>query len=72
MFFQRKPLRIAIIQNISCDYKKNVKHDKNHKLIYFIVSVEASKVNEFFKTLACVTPIHFETLLCNNNVIFGL
>ena len=37
---------------MSCDFKKNVKHDKNQKLIYFIVSVEASKVNEFFKNIS--------------------
>ena len=35
LFFQRKPLRLAIIQNMSYVYKKNVKYDKNRKVIYF-------------------------------------
>ena len=30
-----KPLRPAIIQNMSYVYKKNVKFEKNQKLIYF-------------------------------------
>ena len=33
MFFQKKPMRIAVIQNMSYVYKKNVKHDKKQKLI---------------------------------------
>ena len=35
LFFQRKPLWLAFIQNMSYVYKKNVKYDKNQKLIYF-------------------------------------
>ena len=35
MFFQKKPMRISIIQNMSFVYKKNVKHEKNQKLISF-------------------------------------
>ena len=31
-------------------YKKNVKHDKSQKLIYFFFRVDASKVDEFFNT----------------------
>ena len=42
LFFQKKPLRNAIIQNMSYVCKKNVKHDKNQKLVYFIFRVEAS------------------------------
>ena len=38
-------MRIEIIQNMSYIFKKNVKHDKNQKLIYFLFRVEASKVN---------------------------
>ena len=34
---KNKPLRPAIIQNISCIYKKNVKYDKNQtNLIFFV------------------------------------
>ena len=29
------PMRIEMIQNMSYIFKKNVKHDKNQKLIYF-------------------------------------
>ena len=73
IFFQRKPMRIAIIQNKSYIYQKNVKHDKNQKLIYFIVSVEASKVNEFFKNIGlCDTNPLLTPSVDNNNVIIGL
>ena len=30
-------MRLVIIQNMSYVYKKNVKHDKNQKLIYFFL-----------------------------------
>ena len=33
IFVQKKSMRIAIIQNMSYVYKKNVKQDKNQKLI---------------------------------------
>ena len=34
---EKKPSRPAIIQNISCIYKKNVKYDKNQiKLLFFV------------------------------------
>ena len=33
--FQRKPMRPAIVQNMSYVYKNNVKYDKNQKFIYF-------------------------------------
>ena len=47
LFFQRKPSRPAIIQNMSYVYKKNVQYDKNQKLIYFFLRktcVEASHI----------------------------
>ena len=63
--FQKKPLRPAIIQNMSYVYKKNLKYDKNQKFIYFFLwktRVEASKViTNSFKTLEFVTPIPFDT-----------
>ena len=59
-------MKIAIIQNMSYVYKKNVEHDKNQKIIYFIFRFEASKVNELFKKLDYVTPMPFETFLSNN------
>ena len=76
LFFQRKHLRPAIIQNKSYVYKKNVKYDKNQILIYFFLwktRVEASKViTNSLKTLVFVTPIPFDTLPWKNYVIFTL
>ena len=43
LFFQRKPLRPALIQNKSYVYKKNVKYDKNQILIYFFCEKPVSK-----------------------------
>ena len=66
-------MRIAIIQKMSYVYKKNVKHDKNQKLIYFFFRVKASKVNEFFKNIRlCDTNPFLKPSLDNNNVIIGL
>ena len=58
---------------MSYDYKKNVKHDKNQKLIYFFFHVETSEVNEFFENIKlCDTDPLFKTFFDNNNFIFGL
>ena len=38
-------------------YKKNVKHDKNQKLIYFVPVSKPVKSTNFLKTLECMTPI---------------
>ena len=65
-------MRIAIIQNMSYDYKKDVKQDKNQKLIYFFfVWKPVSKVNEFFKNIRlCETNTQFlKPSFDNNNVI---
>ena len=73
MFYQKKPMRIAIIQNMSYVYKKNVTHDKNQKLIYFSFRGEASKVNEFFKNFRlCDTKPLLKPSFDNKNVIIGL
>ena len=53
-------------------YKKNVKHDKNQKWIYFLSVSKPVKSKNSLKTLDCVTPIPFETFFDNNNVIFVL
>ena len=66
LFFQRKPSRPAMIQNMSYVHKKNVKYDKNQKLIYFFLwktRVEASKfITNSLKTLDFVTPIPWQKL----------
>ena len=62
-FFQRKPLRLAYNKNMSYVYKKNVKYDKNQKLIYFVwkTRVEVSKIiTNHLKTLGFMTPIPFD------------
>ena len=41
--FQKKPLRPGISQNKSHFYKKNVKYDKNQKIIYFFCDKPVSK-----------------------------
>ena len=50
-------------------YKKNVKYDKNQKLIYFFLwktRVEASKViTKSLNTFDFVTPIPFDTFPWN-------
>ena len=43
-------------------YKKNVKHDKNQKLVSFFFLVETSKVNEIFKNIR----------LCDTNPFWNL
>ena len=50
VFIQKKSLRPAIIQNNSCVYKKNVKHDKNQINLLFLwkTGVEVSKVITHF------------------------
>ena len=61
---KKKPSRPAIIQNISCIYKKNVKYDKNQVNLLFLwkTGVEASKVitNSLKKDFG--TPIPFVPL----------
>ena len=58
----KEALRIAFIQKMSCVCKKNVKHDKNQKLVYFIFRVEASKVIEFLQNIR----------LCDTNLFWNL
>ena len=41
---QKKPSRPAIIQNMSYVFKKNVKYDKNQKLIYFFCEEPVSRL----------------------------
>ena len=56
-------------------YKKNVKYNKNRKLVDFFwkTRVEASKViMSCSKTLDFVAPIPLTPSLDNNNVIFDL
>ena len=57
-------------------YKKNVKYDKNQKLIYFFLwktRVEASKfITNCLKTLDFVKPIAFNTCFNKNNVISNI
>ena len=66
-------MRNAIIQNMSYVYKKNVKHDKNQKLIYFFFRFEASKVNEFFKNIRlCETNPFLKPSYDNNNFLIDL
>ena len=76
LFFRRKPLRPAIIQTMSYVYKKNVKYDKNQKLINFFLwktRVEASKViTNSIKTLDFVTPIPFDNFPWQKIVISNL
>ena len=53
-------------------YKKNIRHDKNQKLIYFFFLVETSKFNEFFKNIRlCDTNPLLKPSFDNNNVIIG-
>ena len=59
---KKKPSRTAIIQNISCIYKRNVEYDKNQIFFTFFLrktGVEASKViiNSLKKDFG--TPILF-------------
>ena len=58
---KKKPSRPAIIQNISCIYKKNVKYDKNQFILLFLrkTGVEASKVitNALKKDFGTPVPV---------------
>ena len=67
-------MSIAIIQNMSYVYKKNVRHDTNQKLIdFFFVSKPIKPVNEFFENIRlCETNNHLKPSFDNNNVIIGL
>ena len=62
---KKKPSRRAIIQNISCIYKKNVKYDKNQiNLLFFVKTrVKASKViTNSLKKIDFGTSIFFHNL----------
>ena len=65
-------MRIEIIQNMSHVYRKNVKHDKNKKLVHFFFRVEASRVNEIFKNIRLSDNDHLLKRSSDNNVKFGL
>ena len=67
-------MSIAIIKNMSYVYKKNVRHDKNQKLIYFFFVLKPIKpVNEIFENIRlCEINTHLKPSFDNNNVIIGL
>ena len=69
LFVQRKPLRLAIIQNMSCVYEKSVKHVKNQTNLLFLwkTGVEASKIiTKSFKVLDFLKLIPFDDLPWNH------
>ena len=71
---QRKPLRPASIQNMSCVYKKNLKYDKNWFSLLFLskTGVEASRDITKFKKKILVHQYFFTPSFDTHTSIFDL
>ena len=75
LFVRKNFWRPAIIQNISCVYKENVKHDKNQiNLIFFVkkTGVEDSKLITHSSKKDYGTQFLLTPSFDNHNVIFDL